>query len=47
MAKINWVPLLDRGLILLIMSMPQPLNDNGLTIGFITDAGTICIFPNL
>jgi hypothetical protein len=30
-------------LILLIMSMPQPLNGQGLMMGFITDAETICI----
>jgi hypothetical protein len=41
MAKMNWWPLLDGGLILPIMSMPQPLNGNGLIMGFITDAGTI------
>jgi hypothetical protein len=39
--------LLDGRLILPIMSMPQPLNGHGLMMGFITDTGTICIFPNL
>jgi hypothetical protein len=33
-AKVNWWPLLDGGLILPILSMPQPLNGHGLTIGF-------------
>jgi hypothetical protein len=41
MVKTNWWPLLDGGLILLIMSIPQPLNGYGLIMGFITDAGTI------
>jgi hypothetical protein len=41
MAKINWWPLMDGGLILPIMSMPQPLNGHGLMVGFTTDAGTI------
>jgi hypothetical protein len=41
MAKMNWGPLLDGGLILPIMSMPQPLNGHGLIMGFITNAGII------
>jgi hypothetical protein len=39
-------PLLDAGLIWPIMSIPHPLNGQGLTIGFIADAGLLWMDPN-